>query len=119
MADQKKEKEKFFKKMKKILFITTRSPFSGKYSGDIIRSLKIINLLKKKYKVQIVCLSNNKQDSTKKNIISFNYPGFLLRFIYCLNSFLKLQPIQFGLFYSEKMRDFIENNANDYDYLFF
>ena len=35
------------KKMKKILFIATRNPFSGRYSGDVIRSLKIINLLKK------------------------------------------------------------------------
>ena len=32
---------------KKILFITTRNPYSGRYSGDVIRSLKIINLLKK------------------------------------------------------------------------
>ena len=105
--------------MKKILFITTRSPFSGKYSGDIIRSLKIINLLKRKYEVHIVCLDNDKQDNLKKNIISFNYPGLLLKFIFCLYSFFKLQPIQFGLFYSEKMRAFIENTANDYDYLFF
>ena len=31
--------------MKKILFITTRNPYSGRYSGDVIRSLKeFINL---------------------------------------------------------------------------
>ena len=30
--------------MKKILFISMRNPFSGRYSGDVIRSLKIINI---------------------------------------------------------------------------
>ena len=41
--------------MKKILFITTRNPYSGRYSGDVIRSFKIINLLKKK-KIDLVFL---------------------------------------------------------------
>ena len=31
--------------MKKILFITTRNPYSGRFSGDVIGSLKIINFL--------------------------------------------------------------------------
>ena len=43
-----KKKKKIKNKMKKILFITTRNPYSGRYSGDVIRSLKIINLIKKK-----------------------------------------------------------------------
>ena len=34
--------------MKKILFITTRNPYSGRFSGDVIGSLKIINFLKEK-----------------------------------------------------------------------
>ena len=42
--------------MKKILFITTRNPFSGRYSGDVIRSLKIVNFLKKKHNLDVVCL---------------------------------------------------------------
>ena len=33
---------------KKILFITTRNPFSTRFSGDVIGSKKIINTLKKK-----------------------------------------------------------------------
>ena len=33
--------------MKKILFVCTRNPYSGRYSGDVMRSLRIINLLKK------------------------------------------------------------------------
>ena len=46
--------------MKKVLFIATRNPFSGRYSGDVIRSLKIINLLKKKYHLDVVFLNKNK-----------------------------------------------------------
>ena len=60
---------------KKILFITTRSPYSGRYSGDVIRSLKIINLLKKKYLLDVVCLKENRDN--KSNVVSFSYPNFL------------------------------------------
>ena len=42
--------------MKKILVITTRNPYSGRLSGDVIGSLKIINFLKKKNKVDVVTL---------------------------------------------------------------
>ena len=31
--------------MKRILFVTTRNPYSGRYSGDVIRSLKIIEAI--------------------------------------------------------------------------
>ena len=43
--------------MKKILFVSTRNPYSGRYSGDVIRSLKIINTLKKKFNVDVVYLT--------------------------------------------------------------
>ena len=59
------------KKMKKkILFITTRNPYSGRYSGDVIRSLKIVNFLKKKFDLDIVCLKNK---GTKKFKKKFDY----------------------------------------------
>ena len=44
------------KKMKKILFVSARNPYSGRYSGDVIRSLKLIDLLKKKYHLDVICL---------------------------------------------------------------
>ena len=53
--------------MKKILFISTRNPYSGRISGDVIGSLKIINFLKKKYDVDVVTLSK-KGMANKKNI---------------------------------------------------
>ena len=41
--------------MKKILFISTRDPYSGRYSGDVIGSNKIINVLNKKNILDVVC----------------------------------------------------------------
>ena len=36
-----------------------------------------------------------------KNILTFNDSNFFLNF-YCIISLLKFEPIQFGLFYSER-----------------
>ena len=105
--------------MKKILFISPRNPYSGRYSGDVIRSLKIINLLKKKYHLDVVCLKKNNLNIKEKSLIAFRHPNIFLKFIYCIISILKLEPIQFGLFFSNKVKNFINNNANNYDYLFF
>ena len=106
--------------MKKILFIATRNPFSGRYSGDVIRSLKIINLLKKNYHLEIVCLNkDNKFKTYNKNILAFNEPNFFSKIFYCIISFLKFEPIQFGLFYSKEMKEYLKENAYHYDCLFF
>ena len=55
--------------MKKILFISTRDPYSGRYSGDVIGSNKIINVLKKKNILDVVCLG--KETFSQKNIFKF------------------------------------------------
>lgn len=103
--------------MKKILFITTRNPYSGRLSGDVIGSLKIINFLKKKHNVKVVSLGNN--DINKKNIIFFNYPNFFLKIFYVLVSLCEIKPLQFGIFFSKQMKDYINKNAKYYDLLFF
>ena len=105
--------------MKKILFISMRNPFSGKYSGDVIRSLKIINLLKTKFEVQVICLDDKKFIDEKNRYISFKSPNIFLKILYCLLSVLKIQPIQFGLFFSNELKNYIYNYANNFDYLFF
>lgn len=106
--------------MKKILFISTRNPFSGRYSGDVIRSLKIINFLKKKYNLDVVCLNKKGELKKKnKNILAFNDSNFFFKFFYCIISFFKFEPIQFGLFYSRKMKEYLKENAHQYDCLFF
>ena len=104
--------------MKKILYVSTRNPFSGRYSGDVIRSLKIINILKKKFQVDVVYLGNKptKQD---KNIFSFTPSNIIIKIFYCLISLINIKPIQFGLFFSKEMKKFIEVNSHNYEIIFF
>ena len=104
--------------MKKILFITTRNPYSGRFSGDVIGSLKIINFLKKKNQVDVVTLYRKKTE-LKKKIIYFKSPNYFLKIFYVLHSLLRLKPLQFGLFLSKKMKAYIKKNAKRYDLLFF
>ena len=108
--------------MRKILFITTRNPYSGRYSGDVIRAKKIIEYLKKKNSVDAVFLTK-KNEIDKiiniKNNFFFENPNIISKISYCVYNFLKLKPLQFGLFYSNDMADFINANAKEYDVLFF
>ena len=103
--------------MKKILFITTRNPYSGKFSGDVIGSLKIIKFLKKKNKVKIVSLGD--KDLNNKHLFTFKTPNFFLKVFYVFFSFLKLEPLQFVFFFSRKMKEHIAQNAKNYNLLFF
>ena len=104
--------------MKKILFITTRNPYSGRFSGDVIGSLKIINFLKEKNQVDVVTLYRKKTE-LKKRIIYFKSPNYFLKIFYVLHSLLRLKPLQFGLFLSKKMKAYVKKNAKRYDLLFF
>ncbi|MDC0433308.1 glycosyltransferase [Pelagibacteraceae bacterium] len=104
--------------MKKILFIATRNPYSGRFSGDVINSLKIINFLKKKNQVDIITLYSKKTE-LKKRIIYFKSPNYFLKIFYVLDFLLRLKPLQFGLFFSKKMKEYIEKNAKRYDLLYF
>ena len=61
--------------MKKALFISTRNPFSKKYSGDIIGSKGVIKNLKRIYSLDIVSLGNN-EDLSKKIFSFLNPPLF-------------------------------------------
>jgi len=108
--------------MKKILFITTRNPYSGRYSGDVIRAFKIINFLKKKNKVDIIFLS--KKDEVKKikkdkGSYFFIYPNLFLKILYCVFNLFRIKPMQFGFFFSKNMFNLIKKKANNYDLLFF
>lgn len=104
--------------MKKILFISTRNPYSNRYSGDVIGSKKIISVLKKKNTLDVVTLGNT-ENLSQNNIYIFKYPSFFLKFIYMIKSLILLKPLQFGLFYSKKMEEFIYDRAADYDLIFF
>ena len=104
--------------MKKILFITTRNPYSGRFSGDVIGSLKIINFLKEKNQVDVVTLYRKKTE-LKKRIVYFKSPNYFLKIFYVVHSLLRLKPLQFGLFLSKKMKAYVKKNAKRYDLLFF
>ena len=106
--------------MKKILFISTRNPYSGRYSGDVIRSFKIINILKKKYKIDLVYLGKKTHVNNKNiNLIPFEQPNILEKIFYCFISLIKFEPLQFGLFFSNSMKNFINENSQNYDLIFF
>lgn len=104
--------------MKKILFISTRNPYSNRYSGDVIGSKKIISVLKRNSKLDIVTLGD-KDDLSKNNIFIFKNPNLLIKTISAIKNLFFLQPLQFGLFNSYKMKQFIKNRASDYDLIFF
>ena len=104
--------------MKRILFISTRNPFSSRYSGDVIGSKKIVNVLRKYSKLDVVALGD-KEDFSQNNIFIFKNPILLLKIINVIKSLLFLKPLQFGLFYSEEMKRFIYDRSADYDLIFF
>lgn len=104
--------------MKKILFISTRNIFSKKFSGDIIGSQKIVKLFKRKHLLDIVSLGKE-ENLKQKNIFIFKSPNFLFKIFNLLRSMLNLEPLQFSLFYSARMKKFINEKANNYDVIFF
>tara|TARA_S200000501_G_scaffold366616_1_gene401603 strand:+ start:90 stop:1220 length:1131 start_codon:yes stop_codon:yes gene_type:complete len=103
--------------MKKILFISTRDPYSGRYSGDVIGSKKIIDILKKKNILDVVCLGE--KNFSQKNVFKFKKPFFLLKIFYVFKSLVFFKPLQFGLFFSKDMKRFVSSRADDYDLIFF
>ena len=106
--------------MKKILFITPRNPFSGRYSGDVIRSKKFINYLKKKYQITVLTSSksNSENNSTNLKFINFKNENFVIKFFFTLFSILKLKPLQLGFFYSSKIKNYVIKNYQNFDIVF-
>ena len=71
--------------MKKILFVTTRNPFSKNYSGDRVRSSAIIKHLSKRNKIDLVysVKLSNKYISSK----AFKGKSFFFRYSIFLRIF--------------------------------
>ena len=65
--------------MKRALFISTRNPFSERYSGDIIGSKNVIKNLKKIYSLDIVSMVTVKIYQ-KKTFSFLNPPFFYLKY---------------------------------------
>ena len=104
--------------MKKILFVSTRNPYSNRYSGDVIGSKKIVNILKKNSILDVASLGS-KENFSQKNIFIFKEPFFLNKIFNALKFLVFFQPMQFGFFYSSEMKKFINDNAANYDLIFF
>ena len=106
--------------MKRILFLAPRNPFSGRYSGDVIRARKFIEKFKKKYSLTVVSLDNN--DSKKKldkiKLITFKKGNIFSNLLFIFINLLMLKPMQFGYFHSSKMNRFIKKNYSNFDIIF-
>ncbi len=62
---------------------------------------------------------DHKDDFSRDNIFIFKTPNLLLKIINVIKSLFFLRPLQFGFFYSAKMKQFIHDKASDYDLIFF
>ena len=107
--------------MKKILFISPRNPFSGRYSGDVIRAKKFIYFLSRNNYVKVISLDiqNSRKKESKLNYEGFSHPNFISKTFYIFRSLLKLNPLQLGYFYSPKIDEYVKNNYQNYDLIFF
>ncbi len=114
MANKKKSK------FKKIIFISPRNPFSGRFSGDVIRAKKFLESFDKKYKVTVVALDkhNLKKKIGNIELITFEEKKLFYKILSILKSLLKIRPMQMGYFYSTKMEDYIVKNFKNFDVVF-
>jgi len=106
--------------VKKLLFITPRCPFSGRYSGDVIRANKFIHFLSRKYNVKVISLdkNNKKKEIGKIKYRGFKNSNFLSKIFNIIFSILRLQPLQIGYFFSPAIKNYIKNNYKKYDLIF-
>ncbi len=104
---------------KKILFVTTRSPFSKIYSGDRKRSKIILEYLNKKNNLHVLYSDNlNERGKTViKN--SFFKRNFFDKIKGITTSLISLKPIQLGYFYSQDVNNFLKKNHNKYQTIIF
>jgi len=109
--------------MKKILFVSSRNPFSNIYSGDRIRAKAIITHLSKKNKVDLVCSDyiqnlKSKKVNFKGNFFFFKYNRFF-QAINSIKALIKFKPMQSGFFFSSEIKNFVEENHSKYDTIIF
>tara|TARA_Y100001970_G_scaffold291468_1_gene428713 strand:+ start:11281 stop:12432 length:1152 start_codon:yes stop_codon:yes gene_type:complete len=106
-------------KKKRILFVTTRSPFSKIFSGDRQRAKTIINHLNKKNKLEII-YSDNFDEKGKTKIKSFFYKRrFIDKIKGILSCLIEFRPLQLGYFYSDEIFKFLKFNHQNYDTIIF
>tara|TARA_Y100001970_G_C14197665_1_gene839109 strand:+ start:155 stop:1306 length:1152 start_codon:yes stop_codon:yes gene_type:complete len=104
---------------KRILFVTTRSPFSPIFSGDRQRAKTIIKHLSKKNKVDVL-YSDNIGNEKNGKIKSFFFKTNLFDKINgIILSLIKLEPLQLGYFFSKSLKNFLDENHARYNTVIF
>lgn len=106
--------------MKKLLFISPRNPFSGRYSGDVIRAKQFTNFFKKNYQTTVVTIDkiNSKKKIGKIKVITFRDKNIIFKLVNIFFSLIKLKPLQLGYFYSKELNSYVLHNYKDYDVVF-
>ena len=106
--------------MKKMLFITPRNPFSGRFSGDVIRARKFIGYLKYKYSVTLLSTDRikSKKSVSKLKSVIYKDESIFFKLLHILKNVLNLKPMQLGYFYSKKVENYIKNNHSKFDIIF-
>lgn len=102
--------------MKKILFISSRDPFSNNFSGDRLRASKIIKYLSKTNQVDLAFTDRKSSNIKNINIKKFYFKNNILKSL--LNTFLyffQFKPLQVGFYYSRTLKKFVKENHNNYD----
>ncbi len=107
--------------MKKILFVSPRNPFSGRYSGDVVRANKFINFFSRNNFVKVISpdFKNSTIRRSKLNYEGFKDTNFITKIYYVFLSLINLKPLQLGYFYSPKIHKYIKKYHEDYDLIFF
>ncbi len=107
--------------MKKILFICPRNPFSERYSGDVIRAKKFIYYLSKNNYVKVISsdFKDSKKKESKLSYEGFKEISFFIKIFYIFFSLIKIKPLQLGYFFSPKIKEYVQNNYQNYDIIFF
>lgn len=106
-------------KKKKILFVTTRSPFSHIISGDRYRAKLIIDYLGNKNKIDVLYSDNFKgikKINGKKIFFKTKIFDKLKGILYSLISF---SPLQNGFFYCENVNNYLNKNYKKYNTIIF
>ena len=106
--------------MKKLLFISPRNPFSGRYSGDVIRAKQFTNFFKKKYQTTVVTIDkiSSKKKIGKIKVITFKDKNIIFKFVNIFISLINLKPLQLGYFYSKELNSYVIENYKNYDVIF-
>ena len=104
---------------RKILFVTTRSPFSNIFSGDRQRARTIIQHLNKKNNLDVVYsdyFAGKHDPEVKKFFFKNNIIDKIKGILKCCITF---EPLQLGYFYSKNVNNFVNQNHEKYHTIIF